>query len=213
MQKCLFLPFDPPTILQTGGTSVFSSMIEGVPQVAQLEKIYVPENPSRLEGESVEGHCWYLGYGSNMSEESFLRRRGIRPLRSLVVHASGVLLTFNLAGIPYIEPRFANVAVIPEKEKSVCHWDSSHPKPWGKGLVGVAYYITLGDMAKIVMTEGGGSSYKVIQVDCQEIGGAEEKLTANTLCTSNPSLLRTQLGQPSPRYMRLLCTGARGWRP
>jgi hypothetical protein len=155
---------------------------------------------------------------SNMSETSFLQRRGIRPIRSLVVHARGIQLAFNLPGVPYIEPRFANVIVLSDEEKEKCHWnpDREDGKPWGNGLVGVAYYITMKDMATIVMTEGGGSSYQVIQVDCEEIlerGQTKttgEKIRANTLCASDPARLRTQLGQPSPRYMRLLCTGARG---
>lgn len=182
------------------------------PQIAQLEQIYVP--PALPEVKDAEGdqYCWYLGYGSNMSDKSFLQRRGIRPLRSLNVHARGVQLAFNLPGVPYIEPRFANVIMLSEEEKNTCHWDPTSPKPWGKGLVGVAYYITLEDMAKIVMTEGGGASYQVIQVDCEEVGKGEsgEKIKANTLCANNPDRLRMQLGQPSPRYMKLLCTGARG---
>src|SRR5271170_6983541 len=133
-----------------------------------------------------------------MSERSFLQRRGIRPLRSLVVHARGIQLAFNLPGIPYIEPRFANVIILSDEEKEKCHWnpESKNGKPWENGLVGVAYYITLKEMAKIVLTEGGGASYQVIQVDCEEIleGGRTkttgEKIRANTLCANDPSKLR-----------------------
>ncbi|KAG8844763.1 hypothetical protein FRC20_003396 [Serendipita sp. 405] len=138
-----------------------------------------------------------------MSEKSFLERRGIRPLKSLVVNAPEVELSFNLPGMPYVEPRFANVTLNAETD------DGGPKHPWGKGLIGVAYYITLEDMAQIFRTEGGGSSYQIIQVDCYEIGGTGQKVRANTLFANDKRRLRNQLGQPSARYMNLLRTGAK----
>ncbi|KAJ9157758.1 Gliotoxin biosynthesis protein [Pleurostoma richardsiae] len=52
----------------------------------------------------------YLAYGSNLSAETFLGRRGIRPLSQLNVSAPSLRLTFDLPGIPYTEPCFANTA-------------------------------------------------------------------------------------------------------
>jgi hypothetical protein len=195
------------------------------PQVTQLEKIYVPpllpktgillDDLEREEGK----HCWYLAYGSNLSEKSFLQRRGIKPLRSLAVWSPEFQLAFNLPGLPYVEPRFANVIQVPEEKRNKDGWDETKPQPWGTGLVGVAYYVTSEDMAKILITEGGGSSYQVVQVDCEEVpnesglgsaGGKPEKVRANTLFADNPNRLRAKHGQPSPRYMNLLRTGARG---
>ena len=57
--------------------------------------------------------------------------------------------------LAWLEPRFANVILLSEEERQACHWDETSPKPWGKGLVGVAYLVTLDDMAKIFATEGG----------------------------------------------------------
>ncbi|KAG8808221.1 hypothetical protein FRC17_004053, partial [Serendipita sp. 399] len=178
-----------------------------VAEVTEVEKVYAPDLLKKvpkvlLEGLDGEQHCWYLGYGSNMSEKSFLQRRGIRPLKSLVVNAPEVELSFNLPGMPYVEPRFANVTLNAEAE------DGGPQHPWGKGLIGVAYYVTLEDMATIFRTEGGGSSYQIIQVDCREIGGSGQTIRANTLFANDPRRLRNQLGQPSPRYMNLLRTGA-----
>lgn len=193
-------------------------------QTANLAKIYAPgllNDVSVVEEGDGTTHCWYLGYGSNMSETSFLRRRGIRPLKTVVVHCPTLDLAFNLPGLPYVEPRFANVIrYADEKEIS-----AAPEHPWGKGLIGVAYYVTVEEMATILRTEGGGSSYQVIQVDCHEIqpekaqngeaiqvnGETKKRRTirANTLYCSDPARLRTQLGQPSPRYMNLLRTGAR----
>lgn len=187
-------------------------------QVTALEKIYAPGLISTVEGVAASAtahdpnlHCWYLGYGSNMSEQSFLKRRGIKPVRSLVVHAPGVQLAFDLPGLPYAEPRFANVVLLSDKDRLACHWDETSERPWGKGLVGVVYLVTLDDMAKIYATEGGGASYEIIQVECHEIGKGDkgETIKANTLYSSRPDRRRTQLGQPSLRYMNLLITGAK----
>ena len=183
-------------------------------EIVNLEKEYAPSLLSGIQtaatGNTVESdqHCWYLGYGSNMCEQSFLKRRGIRPLRSLVVYAASISLEMNLPGVPWAEPRFANVGLLSNEEQTP--WDENSSRPWGKGLVGVAYLVTLDDMAKIFATEGGGSSYEIIQVECEEIGKGEmgEKVRANTLYCSKRQ--RTQLGQPSARYMNLLITGAKG---
>ncbi|QKX54564.1 uncharacterized protein TRUGW13939_01651 [Talaromyces rugulosus] len=49
----------------------------------------------------------YLAYGSNLSTETFRGRRGINPLSQINVYVPDLKLTFDLAGIPYIEPCFA----------------------------------------------------------------------------------------------------------
>ncbi|KAL2271427.1 hypothetical protein VTJ83DRAFT_798 [Remersonia thermophila] len=53
----------------------------------------------------------YLAYGSNMAAETFLGMRGIRPLSQVNVSAPSLELTFDLPGIPYREPCFANTAM------------------------------------------------------------------------------------------------------
>ncbi|KAI0594109.1 hypothetical protein F4775DRAFT_596602 [Biscogniauxia sp. FL1348] len=52
----------------------------------------------------------YLAYGSNLSAETFLGMRGIRPLSQVNVSAPAFDLTFDLPGLPYQEPCFANTA-------------------------------------------------------------------------------------------------------
>lgn len=49
----------------------------------------------------------YLAYGSNLSVETFRGRRGIKPLTQVNVYVPELKLTFDLAGLPYIEPCFA----------------------------------------------------------------------------------------------------------
>ncbi|KAJ0120522.1 hypothetical protein J7T55_015251 [Diaporthe amygdali] len=53
----------------------------------------------------------YLAYGSNLCAQTFLGQRGIRPISAINVSAPSLRLTFDLAGIPYTEPCFANTAL------------------------------------------------------------------------------------------------------
>ncbi|RYO93933.1 hypothetical protein DL766_009370 [Monosporascus sp. MC13-8B] len=52
----------------------------------------------------------YLAYGSNLSAETFRGTRGIKPLSQINVCAPAFELTFDLPGVPYQEPCFANTA-------------------------------------------------------------------------------------------------------
>ncbi|KAK4237558.1 hypothetical protein C8A03DRAFT_44606 [Achaetomium macrosporum] len=131
----------------------------------------------------------YLAYGSNMCAETFLGMRGIRPLSQVNVSAPSLDLTFDLPGVPYREPCFANTALRkipgnppklppeipnppfkPPTTQNEDGEDESLPPRrdpvWNKGLYGVVYEVTPEDYAKIVATEGGGASYHDILVPC-----------------------------------------------
>ncbi|POS75813.1 hypothetical protein DHEL01_v205797 [Diaporthe helianthi] len=77
----------------------------------------------------------YLAYGSNLCAQTFLGQRGIRPVSALNVSAPTLRLTFDLPGIPYKEPCFANTALrkipkhppIPDPPGKVP--DLPHPPP------------------------------------------------------------------------------------
>ncbi|RFU80465.1 gliotoxin biosynthesis [Trichoderma arundinaceum] len=119
----------------------------------------------------------YLAYGSNMSAETFLGRRRIRPLSQMNVSVPILRLTFDLPGLPYREPCFANVGYrkLPGKPKLP---DPLHPPivpplnppksglDWDGGLMGVVYEVTQEDFRNIMRTEGGGSGYQEIMVPC-----------------------------------------------
>ncbi|TLS24838.1 hypothetical protein PpBr36_09095 [Pyricularia pennisetigena] len=128
----------------------------------------------------------YLAYGSNLCAQTFLGMRGIRPLSRTNVAAPSLRLVFDLPGMPYVEPCFANSAPrklpkvpgggnpplpIPEIPPRGSRFETnSHGDPvWDKGLIGVVYEVTREDYAKIVATEGGGSSYQDILVPCLEL--------------------------------------------
>lgn len=144
-----------------------------------------------LNGRPTPETVFYLAYGSNLCFETFQEKRGIRPLAHVNVLVPELVLTFNLSGLPYLEPCFANTKYrTPDsspRQKSEqseiattddTHLQSSsaaqlssryHKTRWQKGLVGVVYEVTTADYAKIIATEGGGSSYNDILVTCYEL--------------------------------------------
>lgn len=66
-----------------------------------------------------EDPVWYLAYGSNLNPKVFEGRRGIKPLEKRNVLVPGLELTFDLAGFPYIEPRFANTRLCKDTDTTV----------------------------------------------------------------------------------------------
>lgn len=166
----------------------------------------------------------YLAYGSNLCNETFRGVRGIRPLSQVNVVVPSLRLTFDLPGIPYKEPCFANSALrMPEDGQDY------HKDRWHKGLVGVVYEVTLADYAHIIATEGGGSAYQDILVDCYALPPTDtvpstptsKAFKAHTLFASTPDDNNSQsrttdrivrpdpsYAQPSARYLKLITDGA-----
>ncbi|KAF2003514.1 hypothetical protein P154DRAFT_520107 [Amniculicola lignicola CBS 123094] len=118
----------------------------------------------------------YLAYGSNLCNETFRGRRGIQPISQVNVIVPELRLTFDLPGIPYSEPCFANSAkrdpdtvakheTYTESEGDLREQDY-HKDRWHKGMVGCVYEVTPSDYAHIIATEGGGQAYKDIMVTC-----------------------------------------------
>ncbi|KAL4748870.1 hypothetical protein BDW72DRAFT_205287 [Aspergillus terricola var. indicus] len=142
---------------------------------------YLPGSLSHIyEGADDSALCaqksvLYLAYGSNLASQTFLGMRGIRPLSQLNVLVPDLRLTFDLPGIPYIEPCFAgthfrdasaaNGGEAEEKLALLNAPDTDQDRYKGP-LIGVVYEVTLPDYAKIIATEGGGRGYKDIVVTC-----------------------------------------------
>ena len=192
----------------------------------------------------------YLAYGSNLSNETFRGNRGIKPLSQINVQVPSLRLTFDLPGIPYAEPCFANSGSRdpdndptkpPTKdytEKTPLLGAESRPDEgyrkdrWHKGLIGVVYEVTPQDYAHIIATEGGGSSYHDILVDCHPFASDDPCLPvpqnpitpqfkAHTLfAPATPpgedppkdggrfQRPDTSYAQPSARYLKLITDGA-----
>ncbi|KUJ22656.1 uncharacterized protein LY89DRAFT_574809 [Mollisia scopiformis] len=183
--------------------------------------------PERLASTS-EKTILYLAYGSNLSAETFKGARGIKPISSVNVHVPSLDLTFDLAGIPYIEPCFANTRW--RDQNAPPSDDDYHKDRWHKGLIGVVYEVTPEDYRIIIATEGGGASYQDVVVPCYAIppGTSEvdplpsgSPFKAHTLLQptdDESNRIRTRAGrihrpdpsyaQASARYLKLITDGA-----
>ncbi|KAF2652551.1 hypothetical protein K491DRAFT_604668 [Lophiostoma macrostomum CBS 122681] len=176
----------------------------------------------------------YLAYGSNLCNETFRGMRGIRPISQVNVMVPELRLTFDLPGIPYREPCFANSARRDPAEHRCSTGPLSHTNyhkdRWRKGMVGCVYEVTPSDYAHIIATEGGGASYHDILVTCHVLPDSDTvpdspstpAFKAHTLFapaikdTSTPDLCTTDrftrpdpsYAQPSARYLKLIADGA-----
>ena len=123
----------------------------------------------------------YLAYGSNMCRETFQGRRGIRPLSAVNVVAATLKLTFDLPGLPYQEPCFANSAVrtaddddaaldptlaapAAAADETTALLDGAAVGAASRPLIGVVYEVTAADYAHIIATEG--PTYADVLVSC-----------------------------------------------
>jgi hypothetical protein len=194
---------------------------------------YIREEPQLNQTSSSTDTVLYLAYGSNLSAETFKGVRGIKPLSQVNVLVPELELTFDLPGIPYTEPCFANTRYRVPPDSKPAQSNDYHKDRWHKGLVGVVYEVTKRDYATIIATEGGGSGYQDIVVDCYEIPSGSKivdphpttapfkahTLFAPALPTPKPGKPRSPGGgriarpdpgyaQPSARYLKLVTDGA-----
>src|SRR5690606_27023124 len=131
--------------------------------------------------------------------ETFRGSRGIKPLSAYVVYVRSLALVFDLPGIPYLEPRFANVKLIDTESVEVISKgdettplletvNEAAPAEKAAGLYGVVYCGRPEDYAKIVATEGGRLSYADVLVDCVVVPKSERCPTdATSKSNSEPS--------------------------
>lgn len=167
-------------------------------KVAEYEIGYkyeiLPEHV-RLETEAEKrSDKWYLAYGSNLNSATFIGRRNISPIKHSRVIVPGYCLTFDISGIPYGEPGFGSIAKREELENC-----TKQPT-----LQGVAYLVTAEDYAHIIATEGGGASYKQIEVDAY----FPESSMGFKVWTLQARRPRSDC-QPSLRYITIIREGAR----
>lgn len=162
----------------------------------------------------------YLAYGSNLCDETFLRARGIRPLSQINVLVPKIVMTFDLMGMPYREPCFANVRYrTPSYPGSSPESKDYHKDRWHKPLIGTVYEVTLKDYAHIIATEGGGAGYQDVLVDCHALD-KNPRQTVPEVPTNSAFKAHTlfdpagkhradpSYAQPSARYLKLITDGA-----
>lgn len=194
------------------------------------KRLFEAENERTSNSDDIASDTvLYLAYGSNMSAQTFLGMRKIRPLSEINVSVPSLKLNFSLPGISYEEPCFANVEFRDPDEKQQLQLNGK----WDGHLLGVVYEVTKSDYRNIMRTEGGGTSYQEIIVPCVPIptDGDNNKLPetfmARTLyaprlpkdqdpcdrswwqrLTTGPYRHNSYYAQPSLRYLNLLRTGA-----
>lgn len=135
-----------------------------------------------------DDEIWHLAFGSNMNEDVFRGRRGLRPKEWRVGRLRGYRLRFNLEGRP--RGRAAPANLFPDPEAEV----------WG-----VLYRLTRADLAHLDSTEGvpRRGRYRHLWVEVED--GDGNPLTAVTYIADG----RETDGNPSLRYLTLLRDGAR----
>ena len=167
----------------------------------------------------------YLAYGSNLCDQTFLKMRKIKPLSAVNVVVPALRLTFDLPGVPYVEPCFADSArryteLNTKEEAPLLHRAESESK-WHKGLVGTVYEVSRTDYVKIIATEG--SVYHDLLIDCYALDTDESKevpaeptgkpFKAHTLfAEEDASRVKRPIpgyAQPSARYLKLITDGAK----
>ncbi|KAH7131921.1 hypothetical protein B0J11DRAFT_520345 [Dendryphion nanum] len=192
--------------------------------------------PERLR-EKEETYL-YLAYGSNLCVETFRGVRGIQPISQINVVVPTLRLTFDLPGIPYSEPCFANSAfrdpdVFQQPRRHPVWGNEYHKDRWQKGLVGCVYEVTAADYAHIIASEGGGASYRDIVVECFPLDTTGHNHVVPLVPTTKPFKAHTlfspavhkkeapayrnkdrisrpnpSYAQPSARYLKLITDGA-----
>lgn len=186
-----------------------------------------------LSEKSKQETVLYLAYGSNLCFETFQGRRGIKPISQINVLVPELHMTFDLPGIPYTEPCFANSG----RRDATRGYKPGYPAsdgesllrpapqlPWKKGLVGVVYEVTHEEYAHIIATEGGGMAYADILVDCYPLTSdpivpdfpTNQSFKAHTLFAGEPATGNSYRGRPDPtyaqpsaRYLKLITDGGR----
>lgn len=140
----------------------------------------------RLVGPPGE-EVWYFAYGANMHDSAFRERRGMRPLEWRAGRVRGYRLRFNLEGRPKGRAAPANLEVYPQAEV------------WG-----VLYRITRRGLVQLDATEGvPGRRYRQIWANAEDVDGRPLRVTTYMAQGEDTD------GNPSVRYLTLLCEGAR----
>ena len=127
---------------------------------------------------------FHFAYGANMSERVVLARRRVKPLSREVARLPGYRLVFDAAGVPLVEPSFANVQIAE-----------------GSEVWGVLYKLTAHDMALLRRYEG--RAYRTADVTVMgERRGATAAIVFQSKYPSDEQ-------RPSRRYRDALVQGAR----
>ncbi|KAF2711264.1 hypothetical protein K504DRAFT_465034 [Pleomassaria siparia CBS 279.74] len=139
---------------------------------------------------------WYFAYGSNLCSSVFLQSRGIRSLDSKIVRIDKLRLCFNVLFLPYSEPAMAGLQSRTEEDCMLY-----------MPVHGVAYLLRDQDFVKLVISEGAGVAYKVIQVNAVVLTSGTNLMVTTLVARRDYAFQQDRY--PSQRYMNLIKRGAR----
>lgn len=137
----------------------------------------------------MQDTLYYFAYGSNINPDVLECERRITPLARAVACVKNYSLVFDVPGIAYVEPSFANI--IPCDQSDV----------WG-----VCYKIFTSDLKIISATEG--ATYKAVNVNVYTLC-ASQPIIAVALISNHQHVATERPLLPSKRYLKLLVTGAK----
>ncbi|KAF9971799.1 hypothetical protein BGZ73_005148 [Actinomortierella ambigua] len=161
---------------------------------------------------------WYLAYGSNMDPSVLTGRRKITPIESVAVKVPDYWLSFDIAGVPFVEPCFGSIL---KKDKSRLddreyayevytrtrygtefRWDPKNPEAsYPPDLQGVIHRITVADWQQVIRTEGGWghdipTGYDMIDVECFPYSTKGRDTTTNTIDFSRSVMAKVLIARP-----------------
>ncbi|KAK0387746.1 hypothetical protein NLU13_3991 [Sarocladium strictum] len=136
---------------------------------------------------------WYFAYGANMLDEILVKRRGIQPLQQQTAMIPSHTLCFNAMGLPYSEPGMGGLRKVEDERRDL-------------PVHGVACQLTAEDMARVILTEGGGIAYNTEKLQATLLHDGSS-ITVTTLVARH-NVPRECERLPSRRYLDLLIRGA-----
>lgn len=185
--------------------SIFKTEVDQIPHTTpQLAPL--PETSVERLSSPQEETILYLAYGSNLARKTFQGTRGVKPISSVNVHAPSLSLSFDLPGVPYLEPCFANTRYRDPSNDPPSELPEYHKDRWHKGLVGVVYEITPDDYRTIIATEGGGAGYQQIVVPCYALAKGD---TVAPIPSGTPFKAHTLLQPRDGSKLEVVDTGAK----
>lgn len=144
---------------------------------------------------------WYLGYGSNMKASSMTDRK-VAPIATKIVRVPTHYVTFDIFGIPYSEPCYASIEEFPDDGKMKLDLVHSSGRMPVQPICGVAHLLNPADFHRLLVTEGSGVVYDIVQVQAFELGKGNrlmpEPFPVYTLKSKRP---HRPNGTPSARYV------------
>ncbi|KAH7361344.1 hypothetical protein BKA66DRAFT_471065 [Pyrenochaeta sp. MPI-SDFR-AT-0127] len=158
---------------------------------------------------TTDGPLWYLAYGSNMKASS-MKGRNIKPLATKTVRVPTHYFTFDVFGIPYSEPCYASIERFPDGRRENLRLTHNRVCFDVPPLCGVAHLLSPADFHRLLVTEGSGVVYNLIELEAQELMEQRRdpgmSLTVYTLKAKWP---QRPNGTPSARYLNLFLEGAK----